>query len=171
MTHSWTHDTERYRYATREDIAAFAEMLADPEVGRWLWFTPLPPDAVEAYFGPFIDRQAGELDAGKIPQTAVFTVEDLAGGFLGDRALDESFEDSGLGIRPGQFAGLPIDAGEDHRKATFVSSMGPERARTFSEELVRDAVRALEPIGPAADRMAGFANYVFESTWRLTSQP
>lgn len=62
-------------------------------------------------------------------------------------------------------------AGEDHRKATFVSSMGPERAKTFSEELVRDAVRALEPIGPAADKMAGFAHYVFQSSWRLTTQP
>lgn len=73
------------------------------------------------------------------------------------------------GVAPASSAG--IDAGEDHQKATFVSSMGSERAKTFSEELVRDAIRALEPIGPAADRMAGFAYYVFESTWRLTSQP
>ena len=43
MRDSWTHETERYRYATREDIPAFSELLSDPEVGRWLWFTPILP--------------------------------------------------------------------------------------------------------------------------------
>jgi hypothetical protein len=62
-------------------------------------------------------------------------------------------------------------SGEDDRKATFFSLMGPERAKAFSEQLVQDAVRALEPIGPAADPMAEFAGYVLESTWRFTPQP
>lgn len=87
MADSWTHETERYRYATREDLPAFVDLLADPEVGRWLWFTPMPPEAVEAYFGPFFDRQKAEHDAGEIPQTAVLTVEDLDGDFLGHGAV------------------------------------------------------------------------------------
>lgn len=89
MTDSWTFETERYRYATREDIPAFTELLSDPEVGRWLWFTPIPADGVEAYFGPFIDRQTGELEVGDVPQTAVLTVEDLRGHFLGLGAIVE----------------------------------------------------------------------------------
>ena len=87
MSDSWTHETERYRYANREDIPAFIQMLSDPEVGRWLWFTPIPPDGVEQYFGPLLDRQATERAAGEIPRTAVFTVEDLNGEFLGQGAV------------------------------------------------------------------------------------
>ena len=87
MSDSWTHETERYRYANREDIPAFIEMLSDPEVGRWLWFTPIPPDGVEQYFGALLDRQATARAAGEIPRTAVFTVEDLNGEFLGQGAV------------------------------------------------------------------------------------
>ena len=29
MSGPWTHETERYRYATREDLPAFAAMLVD----------------------------------------------------------------------------------------------------------------------------------------------
>jgi len=87
MTGCWTHETERYRYATREDIPAFIELLSDPDVGQWLWFTPLPADAVEAYFGPILDRQAKELDAGETPRTAVIAVEELGGEFLGHGAV------------------------------------------------------------------------------------
>lgn len=119
MNRSWTHDTECYRYATREDIPAFTELLSDPEVGRWLWFAPLDPDTVQAYFGPFVDRQVGELEAGKIPQTAVFAVEDQSGEFLGQGAVvavdasPDGFEigfqlmraawGRGVGTRLGQF--------------------------------------------------------------------
>ena len=87
MADSWTCETERYRYATRDDLPAFVELLSDPEVGTWLWFTPLPPEAVEAYFGPFLDRQSSELDAGEIPETAVLAVESLDGEFLGHGAV------------------------------------------------------------------------------------
>ena len=83
MNDSWTHQTERYRYATRDDLPAFAELLADPEVGRWLWFTPLPEGGLEGFFGPFLDKQAKELAAGERPLTAIFSVENLEGEFLG----------------------------------------------------------------------------------------
>ena len=89
MTDYWTFETERYRYATREDIPAFFELLSDPEVGRWLWFTPIPAEGVEAYFGPFVDRQIEEAESGDTPRTAVFTVEDLDGDFLGLGAVVE----------------------------------------------------------------------------------
>ena len=87
MSDSWTHETERYRYANREDIPAFTELLSDPEVGRWLWFTPISFDAVGEYFGPLLDRQAKERAAGETPLTAVFAVEDLSGEFLGHGAV------------------------------------------------------------------------------------
>ena len=70
MLESWTHETERYRYATREGLPDFVELLSDPEVGRWLWFTPIPPDAVEQYFGPLLDRQAAQLDTDVYADTA-----------------------------------------------------------------------------------------------------
>ena len=87
MRDAWTYETERYRYASREDIPAFSELLADPEVGRWLWFTPIPLDGVGEYFGPLLDRQAKERAAGEIPRTAVFVVEDRDGQFLGQGAV------------------------------------------------------------------------------------
>ena len=83
---SWTYATEQYRHATRADIPAFAEMLADPEVGRWLWFTPISADEVAAYFGPLLDQQAQALAAGETGGTAIFVVEDLHGKFLGQGA-------------------------------------------------------------------------------------
>ena len=119
MNQSWTYKTEHYRFATRDDIPEVAEMLSDPEVGRWLWFAPSPPKAVEAYFAPLIDRQTKELAAGETPQTAVFAVEDLDGLFLGHGAsiavegsahgceigfqLVRTAWGSGVGTRLGQF--------------------------------------------------------------------
>lgn len=85
----FVHETERYHYATRQDLPLFSELLSDPVVGRWLWFSPLPPEAVEAYFGPFVDRQQKELDTGTRPTTAVFTVEDTKNAFLGHGAVVE----------------------------------------------------------------------------------
>lgn len=102
MTDSWTCETERYRLAIRDDIPAVVEMLSDPEVCRWLWFAPLPPDAVEAYFGPLIDRQTTERAAGQMPRTAVFAVEDLDGVFLGQGAsvtVDGSTDGSEIGFQ------------------------------------------------------------------------
>lgn len=119
MNDSWTHETERYRYANREDIPQFTELLSDPEVGRWLWFTPISIDGIGEFFGPFLDRQAKELAAGETPLTAVFTVEDLSGEFLGQGAVvavetsSDGFEigfqlmrkawGRGVGMRLGQF--------------------------------------------------------------------
>ncbi len=72
---------------TRADIPAVAEMISDPEVGRWLWFAPLPTEAVEAFFGPMLDQQETAVQAGEIPQAAVFLVETQAGEFLGQGAV------------------------------------------------------------------------------------
>lgn len=77
---SWLFDTERYRLADRGDLDAITDMLSDPEVGRWLWFTPLPPEAIAQYFGPLLDAK-----------NAVFAVEDARedreGEFLGQGAI------------------------------------------------------------------------------------
>ena len=85
----WIYDTERYRYATIDDIAAIADMLSDPEVGRWLWFTPAPRETFEAFFEPFVEQQAQEVAKSTVPQSPVFVVEDLSGRFLGQGAVVE----------------------------------------------------------------------------------
>jgi len=84
---SWQGSTEVFRYGTRADIAKIAAMLTDPEVGRWLWFTPAPAEMFESFFAPFIEAQDQDLTAGKVPQTAVFVVENDAGEFLGQGAV------------------------------------------------------------------------------------
>jgi len=89
MTDVFRNETERYRYAVRAEMPLFVELLSDPEVGRWLWFTPIAPDALASFFGPLLDRQNKELRRGETPQTAVFTVEDLQGVFLGHGAVVE----------------------------------------------------------------------------------
>ena len=45
-------------FATRDDLPRFAEMLSDPEVGRWLWFTPAPREMFEQFFAPLVDAQS-----------------------------------------------------------------------------------------------------------------
>lgn len=87
MLGPWTNDSERYRLSTRADLPDFAAMLNDPEVGKWLWFTPLPEGAAEGFFGPLIDQQLATAKKGEAPQSAVFTVEDLEGNFLGQGAV------------------------------------------------------------------------------------
>ena len=86
MTTTWDNGAERYRFATFADLADFATMLADPEVGRWLWFTPAPPGMIEMFFKPFIDTQTRELEQNVVPHTAVFVVEGQDGTFLGQGA-------------------------------------------------------------------------------------
>ena len=83
MSGAWEHESEVYRLATRADLPDFERMLADPEVGRWLWFTPLPEGATQGFFGPLIDQQQKQAAAGEVPTTAVITVEDREGNFLG----------------------------------------------------------------------------------------
>lgn len=74
---TWLFDTERYRFSDRGDLEAITDMLSDPEVGRWLWFTPLSPEAIATYFGPLLDAQ-----------DSVFAVEDARdGAFLGQGAI------------------------------------------------------------------------------------
>ncbi|MDX1382815.1 MAG: GNAT family N-acetyltransferase [Thermoanaerobaculia bacterium] len=85
----WSGESERYRYARGDDLPAIADMLQDPEVGRWLWFCPISPAGVREYFTPFLDRQQAELAAGATPASAVFVVEDEDGRFLGQGATVE----------------------------------------------------------------------------------
>lgn len=83
MRDSWTNETEVYRIASRADLPDFEQMLSDPEVGRWLWFTPMPDGAVEGFFGPLLDQQQAEIEKEELPSSVVFTVEDREGVFLG----------------------------------------------------------------------------------------
>jgi len=69
---------EHYRLAEERDLVSIVDMLGDPEVGRWLWFTPGTPEFFQQYFGPLINAQTGAE-----PDSAVFVVEDAAGEYLG----------------------------------------------------------------------------------------
>ncbi len=81
----WVHATETYRWALPADLPAFVALLDDPEVCRWLWFTPLPPGGAEAYFSPLLEQSAAALERGEEPETSVFVVE-ADGEFLGHGA-------------------------------------------------------------------------------------
>lgn len=83
----WRGESETYRLATHDDLPKMIEMLGDPEVGRWLWFTPIPPEGVVEYFTPFLDEQTEVVGRGEDPQTVVFTVEDHDGVYLGEGAV------------------------------------------------------------------------------------
>ncbi len=134
MQTSWTLETERYRFSTRADLPDFASMLADPEVGRWLWFTPLPEGAVEGFFGPLIDGQTEELAAGKTPQKALFTVEDQQGAFLGQGGV-VAVEMSPGGYEIGfQLARAAWGRGVGTRLGQFLSAYAVERCDAFRIE-------------------------------------
>jgi geranylgeranyl diphosphate synthase type II len=61
----------------------------------------------------------------------------------------------------------PADAGKDVRKdvdkATFVSALGSERARSEAERFATAAARALDPVGPAGAPLAGLAQTLLDS--------
>lgn len=87
VTASWTNGTERYRFSTIDDLPRFADMLSDPEVGRWLWFTPAPVEMFGQFFRPLIEKQTEQLNDGKTPPASVFSVEDADQAFLGQGAV------------------------------------------------------------------------------------
>jgi geranylgeranyl pyrophosphate synthase len=59
------------------------------------------------------------------------------------------------------------DVGKDVRKATFVSLMGAEQAREASERFAKAAIRALEPVGSAAEPLVQLVDSILERTRRL----
>ena len=84
----WSDDRLRYRYTTRDDLPRIVEMLSDPEVGRYLWFTPATPESIEAYFHPLIDAQSELLARGELPKSAELVVHEReSGAFLGQGAV------------------------------------------------------------------------------------
>ena len=130
----WTHESESYRFATRQDIPAIASMLADPEVGRWLWFTPLPEEAAEGYFAPLLDAQHEELRAGRVPHTAVFVVEGAEGEFLGQGAV-VAIEGSPGGFEIGfQLCQSAWGRGVGTRLGWFLCAYAVERCRAYRIE-------------------------------------
>lgn len=86
MQTSWTHQSERYRYAVLEDLPSFVAMLSNPEVGRWLWFTPATKEMIDAFFTPYLESQTQQVVREELPKTAVFAVENSSGEFLGQGA-------------------------------------------------------------------------------------
>ncbi len=134
MTASWIHATERYRYATRGDLASLAALLSDAEVGRWLWFAPLTPEGVEAYFGPLLDRQGRELEKRETPLTAVFVVEDSTPEFLGMGAV-VAVEGSPRGFEIGfQLARVAWGRGVGTRLGHFLCAYAIERCNAYRIE-------------------------------------
>jgi len=84
----WTDGKLIYRYAMLGDLPRIIEMLDDPEVGRWLWFTPAEAEKIEAFFRPLLEAQAEALERHEVPSSAEFVVHDReSGGFLGQGAV------------------------------------------------------------------------------------
>ena len=72
-----------HRYARPTDIEAITALLADPEVGRWLWDLPAALPTLHATLRARIDAQWQSLANGKPPDVAGFVIEDGGGAFVG----------------------------------------------------------------------------------------
>jgi geranylgeranyl diphosphate synthase type II len=70
---------------------------------------------------------------------------------LAFQTLDDLLDAAGTEALAGK------DVGQDAGKATFVSLMGAERARSKARDLVRSAAGALEPLGPSAKPLVDLA--------------
>jgi geranylgeranyl diphosphate synthase type II len=81
------------------------------------------------------------------------------------QALDD------LSDRNGTLAELGKDVGQDVSKATFVSVMGPSRARRASERFAAAAVRALGPIRPAAEPLVSLTGYLMRRSRQRAAAP
>ncbi len=134
MTAIWTNGTERYRFSTIEDLPHFGEMLSDPEVGRWLWFTPAPIEMFGQFFRPLIEKQTGELSKGETPPASVFTVEDAEGAFLGQGA-NLAIEGSPGGFEIGfQLCREAWGRGVGTRLARFLTAFAVHRCGAYRLE-------------------------------------
>jgi RimJ/RimL family protein N-acetyltransferase len=85
----WKIGAERYRYTRAEDMPAIHDLLADPEVQRYLWFVPAPPAVIDEYFGPLLAAQAAALERDEMPGNVVISVMDERGSFLGHGGIVE----------------------------------------------------------------------------------
>jgi RimJ/RimL family protein N-acetyltransferase len=121
---TWIFDTERYRFSDRGDLPAITDMLSDPHVGRWLWFTPLPAEAIATYFGPLLDagdsvfavEDAREGSGGEfLGQGAILPVAGSPGGFEIGFQLRKEAWGRGVGTRLGRF----LQAFAIHRMDAF----------------------------------------------------
>lgn len=123
MKKSWTDDALVYRYTTREDLPAIVELLGDPEVGRWLWFTPATAETIEAYFAPLLDAQADELARGEVPTSAELVVFDRSTGELLGQGAAMTVEGSPGGYEIGyQTARRSWGRGNGRRIARFCTA-------------------------------------------------
>ena len=101
----WSYGAERYRHATIRDLPAIVDLLSDPEVGRWLWFTPLPPEGIEAYFRPLLDAQAEarprkvaiRFEGAEITYRGLVAAGQGAAALLDDHGLEEGDHVAWLG--------------------------------------------------------------------------
>lgn len=69
-----------------------------------------------------------------------------------DDVLDVTADSTQLGKTPGKDAAA--------NKPTYVTLMGLEQARAFAGELHQQALAALNPLGEAADHLAGLADFI-----------
>jgi geranylgeranyl pyrophosphate synthase len=69
----------------------------------------------------------------------------------------------------GSHATTGKDVGKDGAKTTFVSLMGSDKAREVSQRFAAAAVRALEPLGPAAETLTQLADFLLDRTRGFSS--
>ena len=139
--------------------------------------------------GQMIDLLAetmDEMDIGAITRLQrlktgeLFTFSAVSGAILGKAAyrsymaLHNYAQEFGLAFQiaddlldaegDADTVGKPVNVDSDSGKATFVSVLGPERARAQANFLVEQAVSALDVFGETADPLRAAARFVMERT-------
>jgi geranylgeranyl diphosphate synthase type II len=107
--------------------------------------------------------EIGARSAG-VPEERLEPVRLFATNFgLSFQALDDLADHDSMSEEVGK------DVRKDVDKATFVSALGSERARSEAERFATAAARALEPVGPAGASLAGLARTLLDSARRSPS--
>jgi len=87
MENNWKLDQLTIRYAYQDDVPDLESLLGDPDVCEWLWFGPLSPEGVRAYFVPIMRAQAEALSHGALADVVEFVVRKSEdGSFVGHGA-------------------------------------------------------------------------------------
>jgi [ribosomal protein S5]-alanine N-acetyltransferase len=118
-TATWTCSQLTLRYLRHGDLPAVVAMLGKASVCADVMFGPNSEQETRGYFGPLLDVQQASLDAGHMPTSATFALEEPGGAFVGEAAalevpfapgvwmvgyqLDEPFWGRGLGTLAGRF--------------------------------------------------------------------
>ena len=73
----------------KEDMEDVIKMLENPNVIKFLYFAPNPPEVFHAYFDPIIEDNEKALEEGRWPSNPTYIIRDDNGHFVGEVAIHE----------------------------------------------------------------------------------